>query len=81
MTLLSYYLYVLPVSQVETRMTSRLGVIFDRVSQNTETKEITTPVKRKGSTFKSQCGTQSQNQQNCLKRGKTRASKSRLVGV
>ena len=39
-------------------MTSRLGVIFDRVSQNTETKEITTPVRRKGSTFKSQCGTQ-----------------------
>ena len=43
-------------------MTSRLGVIFDRVSQNTETKEITTPVRRKGSTFKSQCGTQSKKQ-------------------
>ena len=51
-------------------MTSRLGVIFDRVSQNTETKEITTSVRRKGSTFKSQCGTQSKNQQNCLKQGK-----------
>ena len=33
-------------------MASRLGVIFDQVSQNTETKEITTPVRRKGSTFR-----------------------------